>query len=73
MATPSAAPPKTEAENKRLIAVLTGLDERKDRAAPQGHPAIVGNNGLTTGILKGRRNISVAIAKRLARCPACAR
>jgi len=34
---------------------------------------IVGNKGLTTGILKGRRNISVAIAKRLARCPACAR
>lgn len=101
-------PPKTEAENERLIAMLTALDEREDLtpaeqafaellaiviedfeekhyALPQVTPQqalkalmedrglrhkdiapIVGNKGLTTEILKGRRNISAALAKRLA-------
>ena len=101
-------PPKTEAENERLIAALTGLDEREDltpteqafaellaiviedfeekhyslpKVTPQQAlkalmedrglrhkdiAPIVGNKGLTTEILKGRRNISAALAKRLA-------
>lgn len=101
-------PPKTEAENERLIAMLTALDEREDLtpaeqafaellaiviedfeekhyALPKVTPQqalkalmedrglrhkdiapIVGNKGLTTEILKGRRNISTALAKRLA-------
>jgi len=101
-------PPKTEAENERLIAALTALDEREDltpaeqafaellaiviedfeekhyalsKVTPQQAlkalmedrglrhkdiAPIVGNKGLTTEILKGRRNISAALAKRLA-------
>ena len=101
-------PPKTEAANQRLVAMLTALDEREDLTLaeqafaellaiviedfeekhyplPQVTPQqalkalmedrglrhkdiapIVGNKGLTTEILKGRRNISTALAKRLA-------
>lgn len=101
-------PPRTEAENERLIAMLEALDEREDltpaeeafaellaiviedfeekhyalpKVAPQEAlkalmedrglrhkdiAPIVGNKGLTTEILKGRRNISAALAKRLA-------
>jgi len=101
-------PPRTEAENERLIAMLEALDEREDLtpaeeafaellaiviedfeekhyALPKVAPRealkalmedrglrhkdiapIVGNKGLTTEILKGRRNISAALAKRLA-------
>lgn len=101
-------PPQTEAENERLIAMLSAIDEREDLtpaeeafaellaiviedfeekhyALPKVTPQqalkalmedrglrhkdiapIVGNKGLTTEILKGRRNISAALAKRLA-------
>ena len=101
-------PPRTEAENERLIALLAALDEREDLTPAEGafsellaiviedfeekHYAlpkvtpqqslkalmedrglrhkdiapVVGNKGLTTEILNGRRNISAALAKRLA-------
>jgi HTH-type transcriptional regulator/antitoxin HigA len=101
-------PPRTEADNERLIEGLAALDEREDLTAEEAAfaellaividdfeekhyqlPAVapqealnalmedrglrhkdiatvVGNKGLTTEILSGRRNISVALAKRLA-------
>lgn len=101
-------PPKTEADNERLIKILTELDERenlgpeeaaftqllaiviedfedKHYALPPVAPhaalkalmedrglqhkdvaVVVGNKGLTTEILAGRRKISSAVAKRLA-------
>ena len=101
-------PPKTEADNERLIAALSALDEREDLtpaeeafaellaiviedfeekhyALPKVTPQqalkalmedrglrhkdiapIIGNKGLTTEILNGRRNISATLAKRLA-------
>src|ERR1035441_8227250 len=101
-------PPRTEADNDRLIEMLSALDEREDltpeeaafaellaiviedfeekhyalpAVAPQEAlkalmddrglrhkdiAPVVGNKGLTTEILSGRRNISVALAKRLA-------
>ena len=101
-------PPRTEADNERLIEMLSALDEREDltpeetafaellaiviedfeeknyalpAVAPQEalkalmedrglrHKEIapvVGNKGLTTEILNGRRKIGAAMAKRLA-------
>lgn len=100
-------PPRSEAENHRLIGLLAALDEREDLTAeeeafaellaiviedfedrhyslPAVPPeealralmedrglkhkdiaAIVGNKGLTTEILAGRRKISKDVAKRL--------
>ncbi len=101
-------PPRSEAQNDRLIKLLAGMDERED-LTPEEHtfaelltiviedfenkhyelPAVephealkalmedrglrhkdvwpvVGNKGLTTEILNGRRKISSALAKRLA-------
>jgi HTH-type transcriptional regulator/antitoxin HigA len=101
-------PPRTEADNERLIELLSELDER-ERLTPEEqtfaellaivisdfedkhyelppvppHEAlkalmddrglrhkdvwpVVGNKGLTTEILNGRRRISMALAKRLA-------
>ena len=101
-------PPRTEADNKRLIELLAAMDERNDLspeeqsfaellaivvedfedkhyalpAVPPGQALkalmtdrglrhkdvwpVVGNKGLTTEILSGRRKISSALAKRLA-------
>jgi HTH-type transcriptional regulator/antitoxin HigA len=101
-------PPRTEAQNRRLIEMLETLDERDDLtpeeqsltellaiviedfedrhyalpAVPPGAALkalmedrelrhkdvwpVIGNKGLTTEILSGRRKISPAIAKRLA-------
>ncbi len=101
-------PPHTEAENERLTAMLSDLDERENltpeedafaellaivigdfeekryalpAVAPQDAlralmedrglrhkdvAEVVGNKGLTTEILNGRRKISAALAKRLA-------
>jgi len=101
-------PARTEADNERLIELLTGLDEREDLTpeeevftellaivienfedkhyslpAVPPHLAlkalmedrglrhkdvwpIVGNKGLTTEILNGRRKIGIPLAKRLA-------
>jgi HTH-type transcriptional regulator/antitoxin HigA len=101
-------PPRTEADNERLIELLAELDERSDlspeeqsfaellaivvedfedkhyalAAVPPGQALkalmadrglrhrdvwpVVGNKGLTTEILSGRRKISSALAKRLA-------
>ena len=101
-------PPRTEADNERLIELLSELDERegltaeeeafaellaiviedfedKHYALPRVEPhdalkalmqdrglrhkdvwPVVGNKGLTTEILNGRRKISTALAKRLA-------
>jgi HTH-type transcriptional regulator/antitoxin HigA len=101
-------PPRSEADNARLIELLSRLDEREDLtpeeevftellaivvedfedkryALPPVPPhealralmedrglrhkdvwPIVGNKGLTTEILSGRRKISTALAKRLA-------
>jgi HTH-type transcriptional regulator / antitoxin HigA len=101
-------PPKTEADNQRLIGALSALGEREDLtpveeafaellaiviedfeekryALPKVTPQqalkalmedrglrhkdiapIIGNKGLTSEILKGHRNISAALAKRLA-------
>jgi HTH-type transcriptional regulator/antitoxin HigA len=101
-------PPRTEADNERLIAILSELDEREDLTPeesafadllaivvedfenkhyflPPVEPhaalkalmqdrglqhkdvaAVIGNKGLTTEILAGRRKISSAVAKRLA-------
>lgn len=101
-------PPRTEADNDRLIELLSSLDEREDLtpeeetfaellaiviedfedkhyALPAVPPyealkalmedrglrhkdvwPVVGNKGLTTEILNGRRKISSALAKRLA-------
>jgi HTH-type transcriptional regulator/antitoxin HigA len=101
-------PPRSEAENHRLVELLSGMDEREDLSpeeeafaellaiviedfenkhyalpAVQPHEAlkslmqdrglrhkdvwpVVGNKGLTTEILNGRRRISAALAKRLA-------
>lgn len=100
-------PPRSEADNRRLIGLLAALDEREDLTAeeeafaellsiviedfenrhyslPAVSPeealralmedrglkhkdiaAIVGNKGLTTEILAGRRKISKDVAKRL--------
>ena len=101
-------PPRTDAQNKRLIELLEGMDEREDLspeeevfaellaiviedfeekhyALPPVEPhdalkalmqdrglrhkdiwPLVGNKGLTTEILNGRRKISAALARRLA-------
>jgi HTH-type transcriptional regulator/antitoxin HigA len=101
-------PPRTQADNERLIGLLSALDERgnldpeeaaftellaiviedfedKHYALPAVEPyaalkalmqdrglqhkdiaAIVGNKGLTTEILAGRRKVSSTVAKRLA-------
>ena len=101
-------PPRTEADNERLIEMLSALDEREDltpeeaafaellaiviedfeekhyalpAVAPQEAlkalmedrglrhkdiAPVVGNKGLTTEILNGRRKIGAAMAKRLA-------
>jgi len=101
-------PPRSEAQNDRLIELLSGMDEREDLTpeeeafaellaiviedfedkhyalpAVPPHEAlkalmedrglrhkdvwpVVGNKGLTTEILQGRRKISSALAKRLA-------
>jgi HTH-type transcriptional regulator/antitoxin HigA len=101
-------PPRTEADNERLIELLSGLDEREDLTPEEEafaellaiviedyedkhyplppvppHEAlkalmqdrglrhkdvwpVVGNKGLTTEILTGRRKISSVLAKRLA-------
>jgi HTH-type transcriptional regulator/antitoxin HigA len=101
-------PPRTEAQNDRLIEILSTMDEREDLTPEEEsfgellaiviqdfedkhyalpivppHEAlkalmedrglrhkdvwpVVGNKGLTTEILHGRRKISVALAKRLA-------
>ena len=101
-------PPQSEADNRRLIEVLSEMDERdelspeeerfaellaiviedfegKHYTLPQVEPyealkalmedrglrhkdvwPVVGNKGLTTEILNGRRKISSALAKRLA-------
>jgi HTH-type transcriptional regulator/antitoxin HigA len=101
-------PPRTVADNERLIEILSVLDEREDLTSEEGafaellaiviedfedkhyalpavppHEAlkalmedrglrhkdvwpVVGNKGLTTEILNGRRKISSALAKRLA-------
>ncbi len=101
-------PPRSEAQNDRLIELLSGMDEREDLTpeeeafaellaiviedfedkhyalpAVEPHEAlkalmqdrglrhkdvwpVVGNKGLTTEILNGRRKISTALAKRLA-------
>jgi HTH-type transcriptional regulator/antitoxin HigA len=101
-------PPRTEADNERLIRLLSEMDEREDLtpeedsfaellaiviedfeekhyALPSVEPhqalkalmedrglrhmdvwPVVGNKGLTTEILNGRRKISSALAKRLA-------
>ena len=101
-------PPRSEADNERLIELLSRLDQREDLTPEEEiftellsiviedfednryglppvapHEAlralmedrglrhkdvwpIVGNKGLTTEILNGRRKISAALAKRLA-------
>ena len=101
-------PPRSEAQNDRLIKLLSAMDEREDLTpeeeafaellaiviedfedrhyalpAVPPHEAlkalmedrglrhkdvwpVVGNKGLTTEILNGRRKISSALAKRLA-------
>jgi HTH-type transcriptional regulator/antitoxin HigA len=101
-------PPRTEAQNDRLIEILSTMDEQEDLTPEEEalgellaiviqdfedkhyalpivppHEAlkalmedrglrhkdvwpVVGNKGLTTEILHGRRKISVALAKRLA-------
>ncbi len=101
-------PPRTDADNERLIEMLSALDEREDltpeeaafaellaiviedfeekhyalpAVAPQEAlealmedrglrhkdvAPVVGNKGLTTEILNGRRKIGAAVAKRLA-------
>lgn len=101
-------PPRTEVDNRRLVALLDGMDERDDLSSeeqafaelvaividdfetkhyslpsvPPGQALkalmedrdlrhkdvwpVIGNKGLTTEILNGRRKISPAIAKRLA-------
>ena len=100
-------PPATEADNKRLIGILEGIDEREQLAPEEEafaellaiviedfedkhyslppvlpHEALqalmedrglqhkdvaeaVGNKGLTTEIIAGRRKMSKAVAKRL--------
>jgi len=100
-------PPETEADNERLIELLSGIDERDKVTAEEAafaellaiviedfenrhyslplvppHLAIqalmedrglqhkdiaelVGNKGLTTEIIAGRRKVSKAVAKRL--------
>jgi HTH-type transcriptional regulator/antitoxin HigA len=105
---PMPIPPRSEAENDRLVELLSGMDEREDLSpeeeafaellaiviedfenkhyalpAVEPHEAlkslmqdrglrhkdvwpVVGNKGLTTEILNGRRKISAALAKRLA-------
>jgi len=101
-------PPRSEAENDRLVELLSGMDEREDLSPEEEaltellaiviedfenkhytlppvepHQAlkalmqdrglrrkdvwpIVGNKGLTTEILHGRRKISLVLAKLLA-------
>jgi HTH-type transcriptional regulator / antitoxin HigA len=101
-------PPRSEAQNDRLVELLSRMDEREDLTAEEEafaellaivvqdfedkhyslpavepHEAlkalmedrglrhkdvwpVVGNKGLTTEILNGRRKISSALAKRLA-------
>ena len=101
-------PPRSEAQNDRLIEILSKMDEREDLTAEEEafaellaiviedfeakhyalptvppHEAlkavmeerglrhkdvwpVVGNKGLTTEILNGRRKIGAALAKRLA-------